>query len=93
MFGQALSSLGTPEQQTEWLDRALKCKIWGTYVQTEVIVPSSCNKTLVYLTIVFGQLGHGTFVRGLETTATYDPKTREFIINSPTTTSYKVHKL
>ncbi|CAG5122876.1 unnamed protein product [Candidula unifasciata] len=35
------------------------------------------------------ELGHGTFVRGLETTATYDPKTREFIINSPTTTSAK----
>ncbi|BFZ11130.1 hypothetical protein BsWGS_14169 [Bradybaena similaris] len=35
------------------------------------------------------ELGHGTFVRGLETTATYDPKTREFIINSPTTSSTK----
>lgn len=46
MFGQALSSLGTPEQQTEWLDRALKCKIWGTYVQTEVINPTSCNNHL-----------------------------------------------
>ncbi|XP_059058429.1 probable peroxisomal acyl-coenzyme A oxidase 1 [Achroia grisella] len=35
------------------------------------------------------ELGHGTFLRGLETTATYDPKTEEFIINSPTITSYK----
>nr|CAD7263258.1 unnamed protein product [Timema shepardi] len=35
------------------------------------------------------ELGHGTFIRGLETTAHYDPKTREFIINSPTLTSYK----
>jgi len=34
-------------------------------------------------------LGHGTFIRGLETTATYDEKTQEFILNSPTLTSYK----
>ena len=31
----------------------------------------------------------GTFVRGLETTATYDPKTEEFILHSPTLTSTK----
>ncbi|KAG6460350.1 hypothetical protein O3G_MSEX011938, partial [Manduca sexta] len=35
------------------------------------------------------ELGHGTFIRGLETTATYDPKTEEFILHSPTLTSYK----
>lgn len=35
------------------------------------------------------ELGHGTFIRGLETTATYDPKTKEFILNSPTLTSLK----
>lgn len=35
------------------------------------------------------ELGHGTFVRGLETTATYDPKTKEFVLHSPTLTSYK----
>lgn len=35
------------------------------------------------------ELGHGTYIRGLETTATYDPKTQEFILNSPTLTSYK----
>lgn len=35
------------------------------------------------------ELGHGTFIRGLETTATYDPETKEFILNSPTLTSYK----
>ncbi|CRK95525.1 CLUMA_CG008994, isoform A [Clunio marinus] len=35
------------------------------------------------------EMGHGTFIRGLETTATYDPKTKEFIINSPTITAYK----
>lgn len=35
------------------------------------------------------ELGHGTFIRGLETTATYDTKTEEFILNSPTLTSFK----
>ena len=35
------------------------------------------------------ELGHGTFLRGLETTATYDEKTKEFVINSPTITSHK----
>ncbi|XP_050343249.1 probable peroxisomal acyl-coenzyme A oxidase 1 isoform X2 [Nymphalis io] len=35
------------------------------------------------------ELGHGTFLRGLETTATFDPETDEFILNSPTLTAYK----
>ncbi|KAL7046205.1 hypothetical protein ACKWTF_002509 [Chironomus riparius] len=35
------------------------------------------------------ELGHGTYIRGLETTATYDPKSKEFILNSPNLTSYK----
>ncbi|CAH0724581.1 unnamed protein product, partial [Brenthis ino] len=35
------------------------------------------------------ELGHGTFIRGLETQATYDPSTEEFILHSPTLTSYK----
>ena len=35
------------------------------------------------------ELGHGTFVRGLETTATYDPDSQEFIVHSPTLTSTK----
>ncbi|KAG2226002.1 hypothetical protein INT45_002468 [Circinella minor] len=35
------------------------------------------------------ELGHGSNVRGLETTATYDVNTQEFVINSPTLTSSK----
>lgn len=31
----------------------------------------------------------GTFIRGLETTATYDPTKQEFVLNSPTITSMK----
>ncbi|XP_048345910.1 peroxisomal acyl-coenzyme A oxidase 1 isoform X2 [Sphaerodactylus townsendi] len=35
------------------------------------------------------EMGHGTHLRGLETTATYDASTQEFILNSPTVTSIK----
>lgn len=35
------------------------------------------------------ELGHGTFLRGLETTATFDEITQEFIINTPKLSSYK----
>ncbi|XP_077235377.1 peroxisomal acyl-coenzyme A oxidase 1-like [Tasmannia lanceolata] len=35
------------------------------------------------------ELGHGSNVQGLETTATFDPKSDEFIIHSPTLTSSK----
>jgi len=35
------------------------------------------------------ELGHGSSVRGLETTAEYDPKIAEFVLNTPTFTSMK----
>jgi acyl-CoA oxidase len=35
------------------------------------------------------ELGHGSNVMGLETTATFDHKTDEIVINSPTITSTK----
>lgn len=70
MFVPTLRTLGTPEQQAEWVERAWNCNVTGSYVQTE--------------------LGHGTFVRGLETTATYDPQAQEFVIHSPSVSAYKV---
>ena len=39
------------------------------------------------------ELGHGSNVQGLETTATFDPKTDEFVIHSPTLTSSKVSEM
>ncbi|KAK9716339.1 hypothetical protein RND81_06G226700 [Saponaria officinalis] len=35
------------------------------------------------------ELGHGSNVQGLETTATFDPETDEFVVHSPTLTSSK----
>ncbi|XP_053690484.1 probable peroxisomal acyl-coenzyme A oxidase 1 [Sabethes cyaneus] len=35
------------------------------------------------------ELGHGTFLRGLETTATFDERTDEIVLNSPSLTAYK----
>ncbi|KAL9961614.1 hypothetical protein ACROYT_G030588 [Oculina patagonica] len=35
------------------------------------------------------ELGHGTYVRGLETTATYDKRTQEFVIHSPSLSACK----
>ncbi|ETN61709.1 acyl-CoA oxidase [Anopheles darlingi] len=69
MFVPALLGHASPEQQAEWLPRALKVQMLGTYAQTE--------------------LGHGTFLRGLEATATYDERTQEFVLHSPTLSSYK----
>ena len=42
-----------------------------------------------FVAVYFTCISLGTFIRGLETTATYDPATEEFIINSPTLTSMK----
>ena len=49
-----------------------------------------CLNAEIIGTFAQTELGHGTFIRGLETTSTYDPKTKEFVINSPTITAYKV---
>ncbi|CAJ0923082.1 unnamed protein product, partial [Mesorhabditis belari] len=35
------------------------------------------------------ELGHGTNLRALETTATYDKRTQEFILHTPTVSAYK----
>ncbi|XP_036966945.1 peroxisomal acyl-coenzyme A oxidase 1 isoform X2 [Acanthopagrus latus] len=58
--------------------------------------PEQCRKWLplaesfrVVGTYAQTEIGHGTHLRGLETTATYDPATQEFVLNSPTVSSIK----
>ncbi|XP_069105910.1 peroxisomal acyl-coenzyme A oxidase 1-like [Argopecten irradians] len=60
----------------------------GTEDQKRRYLPLA-EKLSIIGTYAQTELGHGTFIRGLETTATYDPKTREFVLNSPTLTSIK----
>ncbi|XP_034490529.1 probable peroxisomal acyl-coenzyme A oxidase 1 isoform X2 [Drosophila innubila] len=35
------------------------------------------------------ELGHGSYIRGLETRADYDPECQQFVLNTPTLTAYK----
>lgn len=48
-----------------------------------------CNSLRIIGTYAQTELGHGTFVRGLETIAVYDVESRSFIVHSPTLTSTK----
>lgn len=56
--------------------------------QKEKFLPLAENMTIIG-TYAQTELGHGTFIRGLETTSTYDPQTDEFVLHSPTLTSMK----
>nr|XP_026497149.1 probable peroxisomal acyl-coenzyme A oxidase 1 [Vanessa tameamea] len=60
----------------------------GTDEQKEYWLKRANNLEIIG-TYAQTELGHGTFLRGLETTATYDANTEEFILNSPTLTAYK----
>lgn len=63
-------------------------ELWGTPEQSENWKKYLVDNT-IFGTYVQTEIGHGTYLRGLETTATYDKKTQEFIIDSPTLTSIK----
>lgn len=69
LFVTTIMTQGNPEQQKEWLMRAVKLEILGTYAQTE--------------------LGHGSNIRGLETTATFEPDTDTILIDMPSITAMK----
>uniref|UniRef100_A0A2K5S8M3 Acyl-coenzyme A oxidase n=1 Tax=Cebus imitator TaxID=2715852 RepID=A0A2K5S8M3_CEBIM len=48
-----------------------------------------CKNNQIIATYAQTELGHGTFLQGLETEATYDAATQEFVIHSPTLTATK----
>ncbi|XP_059965478.1 peroxisomal acyl-coenzyme A oxidase 2 isoform X2 [Mesoplodon densirostris] len=48
-----------------------------------------CNKLQILATYAQTELGHGTYLQGLETEATYDAATQEFVVHSPTLTAIK----
>lgn len=63
-------------------------EVWGTPEQAEYW-KSQLERNAIFGTYVQTELGHGTYLRGLETTATYDKQKRQFVIDSPTLTSIK----
>ncbi|XP_078584955.1 peroxisomal acyl-coenzyme A oxidase 1-like [Branchiostoma floridae x Branchiostoma japonicum] len=60
----------------------------GTEAQQDKWFSQALNYAIIG-TYAQTEMGHGTFLRGLETTATYDPKTEEFVLHSPTLSSAK----
>lgn len=60
----------------------------GDEEQRKYWIPK-CVKLECIGTYAQTELGHGTYLRGLETTATYDERNEEFAIHSPTLTSTK----
>lgn len=60
----------------------------GTPEQQATWLPL-CMDLRIIGTYAQTELGHGTFLRGLETVAVYDPETTSFVIHSPTVTSTK----
>uniref|UniRef100_A0A914WXU4 Acyl-coenzyme A oxidase N-terminal domain-containing protein n=1 Tax=Plectus sambesii TaxID=2011161 RepID=A0A914WXU4_9BILA len=56
--------------------------------QQEKWLPLAATRAIIG-TYAQTELGHGTNLRKLETTATYDPKTQEFVMHSPTVTATK----
>ena len=63
-------------------------ELWGSPEQSEYWKKYLTENT-IFGTYVQTEIGHGTYLRGLETTATFDKKSQEFIIDSPTLTSIK----
>lgn len=64
----------------------------GTEEQKQKWLPLA-NKMKIIGCYAQTELGHGSNVQGLETTATFDPQTDQFILHSPTQTSSKVSKI
>ena len=67
---------------------SISIDLWST-VEQRNYWKSFMEKNTVFGTYIQTEMGHGTFVRGLETTATYDKSSDEFIINSPSLTATK----
>ncbi|EGG13786.1 hypothetical protein DFA_11547 [Cavenderia fasciculata] len=60
----------------------------GTKRHEKYIEPS--DKLSIVGSFSMTEMGHGSNVRGLETTATFDRATKEFVVHSPSPSAYKV---
>eukprot|EP00058_Branchiostoma_floridae_P003164 XP_002588652.1 hypothetical protein BRAFLDRAFT_61617 [Branchiostoma floridae] len=70
------------------VERKRELESQGTEAQQDKWFSQALNYAIIG-TYAQTEMGHGTFLRGLETTATYDPKTEEFVLHSPTLSSAK----
>lgn len=59
----------------------------GTERHKEILLDGTSLRTMGCFGLT--EIGHGSNVKGIETTAEFDPETNEFILNSPTETSAK----
>jgi acyl-CoA oxidase len=83
MFLPTLRNQMSDEQQEKWLPMAMMCAINGTYAQTELGHGEACSRRHSQSVVI------GTNLRALETTATYDRASKQFIIDTPTITATK----
>ncbi|EDO36279.1 predicted protein [Nematostella vectensis] len=63
-------------------------KTLGTKRQQEKWIPLAKSYQILG-TYAQTEMGHGTFIRAIETTATYDTTTQEFVLHSPSLTAAK----
>ncbi|GFQ07026.1 peroxisomal acyl-coenzyme a oxidase 1 [Phtheirospermum japonicum] len=71
-----------------WLMFIPAIKGQGTDEQHQKWLPFAYNMQIIGC-YAQTELGHGSNVKGLETTSTFDPRTDEFVLHSPTLTSSK----
>lgn len=71
---------------SSWFTAVVEYSFISTFQLCTVCVCVLC--VYIWYLGLFG-LPLGTHLRGLETTATYDPATQEFVLNSPTVSSIK----
>lgn len=98
-FAPVLASQGSDEQQAEWLPKCYHHEILGAYLQTELGHGSNVQRAslCVHPEVALSSLGADpscdacthTRPAELETTATYDSKTDEFVLHSPTISATK----
>lgn len=88
LFAGTIRGSGTPEQAKRF--EPLITQGYGAFCMTGIIV------TLIFRLCArrshlscFAEIGHGSFIQGMETTATLDTETDEFVIHSPTITAAK----